>query len=62
MERCYSHRPVDSSALLLTLITIEETTQIFMEARRSSFVDLVASFSGLLLAWPAAALSSKADF
>lgn len=48
--------------LLLTLVTIEETAQIFMEARRFSFVDLGASFSGVLLfAWPAVALSRKAD-
>ena len=48
--------------LLLALITIEETAQIFMEARRFSLVDLVASFSGVLLfAWPAVTVSRKAD-
>ena len=49
--------------VLLVLITIEETSQIFMEARRFSLGDLAASFSGVLLfAWPAAALSRRADF
>ena len=49
-------------ALLLVLVVVEESTQVFFPARRFSLQDLGASVAGILVfAWPGAMLSRRDD-